>query len=159
MLYATIPIVDNVNANITDLGSYSSNIVGLILSLAGMATFIYMAYGGVMWITASGDKGKIEDARNKITNAIIGLAIVASSWAIFLVLNHFFGLGIAGGVGSNSGSGSGGNGSSSSTKCSGGLKVGETGEGPGGVMYKCVPAGSPCAGTVKSYDFPFNCPI
>lgn len=109
MLYATIPIGENINANITNLGDYSSNIVGLMLTIAGIAAFVYLAYGGLTWILASGDKAKLEDARGKITNAIIGLGIVASSWAIFLVLNHFFGLGLAG----ESGGGSGGGGSSS----------------------------------------------
>lgn len=112
MLYATIPIGENINANITNLGDYSSNIVGLMLTLAGIAAFVYLAYGGLTWILASGDKAKLEDARGKITNAIIGLGIVASSWAIFLVLNHFFGLGLAG---DSSSGGNGGNGSGSSS--------------------------------------------
>lgn len=112
MLYATIPIAENINANITDLGSYTSNIVALMLTVAGLATFLYLGYGGVQWIMASGDSSKLEEARGKITNAIIGLAITAASWAIFLLLNHFFGLGLAGGTSTGGGNGNSGGGNS-----------------------------------------------
>jgi hypothetical protein len=54
--------------------------------------------GGIKYITAGGDKGKVEEAKTSITHAITGLTIVAASWAIFLVLNHFFGLGMVGGA-------------------------------------------------------------
>lgn len=79
----------------TDLGSFVSKSISAIILVAGLATFMYLIYGGVTWISSGGDKGKIEDARNKITNGIIGLAIVASAWAVYLLLDYFFGIGIA----------------------------------------------------------------
>lgn len=79
----------------TDLGSFISKSISAIIMVAGLATFMYLIYGGISWITAGGDKGKIEEARNKITGGIVGLAIVASSWAIYLLLDYFFGIGIA----------------------------------------------------------------
>ncbi len=80
----------------TDLGSFISKSISAIIMVAGLATFMYLIYGGISWITAGGDKGKIEEARSKITNGIIGLSIVASAWAIYLLLDYFFGIGIAG---------------------------------------------------------------
>jgi hypothetical protein len=48
--------------------------------------------GAISWITSGGDKGKIEDARNKITAAVIGILILASAWALFnLVVGIVFG--------------------------------------------------------------------
>ncbi|MFH2085895.1 MAG: hypothetical protein ABII21_03880 [bacterium] len=79
----------------TDLGTFVSKGFSAIIMAAGLATFGYLILGGVTWITAGGDKGKLEEARNKITNGIIGLAIVASAWAIYLLLDYFFGIGIA----------------------------------------------------------------
>jgi len=78
----------------TDLGSFVSKGFSAIILVAGLATFGYLIYGGVQWIMSGGDKGKLEDARNKITNGIIGLAIVASAWAIYLLLDYFFGIGL-----------------------------------------------------------------
>ena len=79
----------------TDLGSFISKSISAIIMVAGLATFMYLIYGGISWITAGGDKSKIEEARSKITNGIIGLSIVASAWAIYLLLDYFFGIGIA----------------------------------------------------------------
>ena len=87
----------------TDLGFFVSQIVALMLIAASMITFVYLALGGIQWITAGSDKGKVEEARGRLTNAIIGLAVVAASWAIFLLLNYFFGLGLVSGDGGDDG--------------------------------------------------------
>jgi hypothetical protein len=79
----------------TDLGSFVSKSFSAVLLVAGLATFMYLVYGGVQWIMSGGDKGKLEEARAKLTNGIIGLAIVASAWAIYLLLDYFFGIGLA----------------------------------------------------------------
>jgi hypothetical protein len=79
----------------TDLGSFVSKSFSAVLLVAGLATFMYLVYGGVQWIMSGGDKGKLEEARSKLTNGVIGLAIVASAWAIYLLLDYFFGIGIA----------------------------------------------------------------
>lgn len=63
---------------------------GLLL-MASLATFAYMIWGAVDWIMAGGDSGKIESARKKITQAMIGLTVLASVGAIFLVLQYFLG--------------------------------------------------------------------
>jgi hypothetical protein len=104
----TVPIIDQLRILtgregfqiIDNLGGYVSAIVSLMLTVAALAAFIYLVLGGIKYITAGGDKGKIEEAKTSITHAITGLAIVAASWAIFLVLNYFFGLGMTEGGGS-----------------------------------------------------------
>lgn len=78
----------------TDLGSFVSNTFSAIILVAGIAAFIYMVYGGVQWVTSGGEKDKLNDARAKITQAIVGLAVVASAWAIFKLVDYFFGIGI-----------------------------------------------------------------
>ncbi len=44
---------------------------------------------------SGGEKDKITEARDKITQAIVGLGVVASAWAIFKLVDYFFGIGIA----------------------------------------------------------------
>ncbi|MBI2442554.1 MAG: hypothetical protein HYV40_01440 [Candidatus Levybacteria bacterium] len=51
--------------------------MGVILAL------FYLIYGGIQWITSSGDKQKVAAARNRMIYAIIGLVIIFLS--IFLV--------------------------------------------------------------------------
>ena len=39
-------------------------------------------------------KGKTQEARDRITAALVGLAVVASAWAIMLIISYFFGINI-----------------------------------------------------------------
>ena len=80
----------------TNLGDYVSNGVSAIILVAGIATFLYLIWGGIEWIISGGNKEKVQGAKDKLTNAIIGLGIVAAAWAIFRLVDHFFGIGIAG---------------------------------------------------------------
>lgn len=77
------------------LGSFVSRSFSAVILVAGLATFMYLIYGGIQWISSGGDKGKLEEARSKITNGIVGLAIVASAWAVYLLIDYFFGIGLA----------------------------------------------------------------
>ena len=77
------------------LGSFVQKSFSAVLLVAGLATFGYLVYGGVEWITSGGDKGKLESARGKITNGIIGLAVVASAWAVYRLIDYFLGIGLA----------------------------------------------------------------
>jgi hypothetical protein len=79
----------------TDLGSFVSKSFSAVILVAGLATFGYLVYGGLQWIMSGGDKGKLEESKSKITNGIIGLTIVASAWAVYLLLDYFFGIGLA----------------------------------------------------------------
>ncbi|MBQ6449751.1 hypothetical protein IJJ08_02510, partial [bacterium] len=67
-------------------------VITLIIVVAALLTLFYLVMGAIAWITSGGDKGKVEEARNKITAAVIGLLILAAVWAIFnLVLTIAFG--------------------------------------------------------------------
>ncbi len=76
------------------LGTFVEKSFSAVILVAALASFLYMVYGGVQWITSGGDKGKLEEARGKLTNSVIGLAIVASAWAIFKLVDYFFGIGL-----------------------------------------------------------------
>jgi len=50
--------------------------------------------GGFQYLTSGGDKTKTEEARSRITNALIGLVIVTASWAVWKIVVYFFGIDI-----------------------------------------------------------------
>jgi hypothetical protein len=62
-----------------------------LVVVGGLALLLYLAWGGINWITAGGDKAKVEDARNKITNAVMGMAILVATVAIAIFLSGAFG--------------------------------------------------------------------
>jgi hypothetical protein len=87
---------DKANIKIMDLGQLISGVVGAALLISGILVFAYLIIGGIGWATSGGDKGKTEAARNKITAALIGLAIVAASFAVMQIIGFFFGVNIFG---------------------------------------------------------------
>ena len=65
-------------------------IIQTILSLVGVIFIILIIYGGFLWMTAGGNDQKIEKAKNILTRAIIGLAVVLLAYAISVFLVSFF---------------------------------------------------------------------
>jgi len=66
----------------------------LAILVAIIFVFAMLILGGYGWITAGGDKAKVEEARTRITNALIGMAIVASAFALITIVAKFFGVSI-----------------------------------------------------------------
>lgn len=73
------------------LGGLISGVVGALFIAGFLLAFLTLVMGGMNWITAGGDKTKLESARNQITNAIVGIIIVGASYAITALLANFFG--------------------------------------------------------------------
>ena len=65
-----------------------------IIIVGGLAFLLYLLQGRLAWITAGGDKRKIEEARGKITQGIIGLAILAASYVIIKFIETAIGMNI-----------------------------------------------------------------
>ncbi len=82
---------------ITDFGKLFSGAVAFLLLIAFLLAFFYLILGGISWLTSGGDKAAVETARNKIIAAIIGLIIVAATWALFQLIGGAIGFNILGG--------------------------------------------------------------
>lgn len=76
----------------TAIGLLISNLIAGMLIFAFVLAFIYLITGAFHWITSGGDKANLENARNKIIHAIIGLIIIAAAWAIIILTGQFLGL-------------------------------------------------------------------
>ena len=79
---------------ITNIGTLIRGVVQGALLISALLVFMYLIWGGVQWITSGGDKGKTQEARDRITAALVGLAIVASAWAVMAIIQYFFGISI-----------------------------------------------------------------
>jgi hypothetical protein len=93
----TIYVPQPPNFQITNIGTLISAAIGLALIIAALLVFVYLIWGGLQYITSGGDKGKTEEARSRISAALVGLAIVAAAWAIIQIIGYFFGINIFGG--------------------------------------------------------------
>ncbi len=57
-------------------------IISVALSFVGILFFILMIYAGILWMTASGNEQQISKAKNLLINAIIGIIVVFSAYAL-----------------------------------------------------------------------------
>lgn len=79
-------------AKITDIGKLISTGISVVIIISGILVFVFLVWGGIEWLTSGGDKGKVESARNRIVSALVGLAIIAASWALVRIIAYFFGV-------------------------------------------------------------------
>ncbi len=91
MAEVNIEPIDTGKGYATNFGTMFSSILNVVMLVAALLVFAYMIWGGVEWITSGGDKNKAEGARNKLTAAIIGLVIIAASYAVVTLVVQFLG--------------------------------------------------------------------
>jgi len=65
-----------------DLPTLVGQIINIALGILGVVLVVLIVYGGIMWMTAMGDKEKVITAKKILTNAIIGLVITVAAYAI-----------------------------------------------------------------------------
>jgi len=57
-------------------------VINYALSFVGLIFFILVLYAGINWMTARGDSGKVDKAKDTLESAIIGLVIIIAAYAI-----------------------------------------------------------------------------
>ena len=80
-----------------DAGTLISSLISIFIIISFIAAFFFLLMGAFGWITSGGDEGKVEAARNRITQAIVGLVIVVAVWTLFGLVEDFLGVNIFGG--------------------------------------------------------------
>lgn len=68
---------------------FFTNLVGSVITIAGMLLLGYFLYGAVQWLTSGGNSDKLEESKEIIRNALTGMMLVA--------ITYFF-VGLIGGV-------------------------------------------------------------
>lgn len=71
-----------------------SNLIGVGTIVAGIILVGYFIYGAVQWSAAGGDKAQIDTAKKTITNAVIGIVIVAAGMIVVSIVETVLGISI-----------------------------------------------------------------
>lgn len=79
-------------------------LIGYAFLIAAAVFVLMLIIGGVQWVSAGSDKGRLESAKARITNAIVGLVVLVVMYALIQLVNQIFGLNI-GGIGIGNGGG------------------------------------------------------
>lgn len=85
-LSATVDAVNDAGGGSTlrkvSLTAMIGRVVGALLSLVGIAFFVLVVYGGLMWMTAQGNQDTVKRAIRTVLFAAIGLIVTLSAYAI-----------------------------------------------------------------------------
>lgn len=65
-------------------------LAAIIIPIAAAIAVAAVIYGGVLYITSQGDPEKLTKAKKTLLYAIIGIFLVALSWAIVITLSGGF---------------------------------------------------------------------
>lgn len=68
--------------NASNPGLITTDLFSWAVGIAGVICVIFLVYGGVLYITSTGDSGKVKKAKDSIMYALIGLAIVGLAQVI-----------------------------------------------------------------------------
>ncbi len=86
----------NIELTLTEAGNILENVLSAVIGLITVATSLWFMLqvflGALSWVSAGGDAQKVEGARERITNAIIGLIIVVAAWSLVGIIGTLFGL-------------------------------------------------------------------
>lgn len=74
------------------LGTFFNNLITLIYIVSTIAFMFMILISAFEWITSGGEKEKVAQAQKRIVNAVIGIALLAVSFAIINLVGKFTGL-------------------------------------------------------------------
>ena len=80
--------------DVTVLAVYITNFVKIMFIAGTISLFFMLLFGAFEYLTAGGEKDKIGNATKRMTNAIVGMIIMLSAYAIFRLINTVFGINI-----------------------------------------------------------------
>ncbi|MBI3290134.1 hypothetical protein HYZ78_01930 [Candidatus Microgenomates bacterium] len=83
-----------VNDPVGYLGVFLPTLINIAFIIAVIIFVFVLLWGGISWMTSGSDKQKVEEARSKVTNGIIGLFVVFFIFVIISVVEMLFGINI-----------------------------------------------------------------
>ncbi len=90
------PILGNLNSlsGSDFLSQFIPKAIGLLFVFGALAFFFMFLWGAISWILSGGDKAHVENAKARITNALIGFILMIATFAIVKLIEAFFGIDI-----------------------------------------------------------------
>ncbi len=74
------------------LATIMSNIIGAMTIGAGIWFLFQAIIAGYNYMNAAGDKARIENASRKLTNSLIGIALVIAAYGLLALIGSFLGI-------------------------------------------------------------------
>lgn len=78
---------------VTQVENIISTVIGLLTMIAVIFFIFQIIFAGYSFLSAQGDEKKVESARKRLTDGILGLAIVVFAYGIGALISKLLGLG------------------------------------------------------------------
>ncbi len=79
-------------AQTVSINSIISSVLNLLLFVSFVIALVFLIIGGIKWMMSGGDKEGSGKAKETVTSALIGLAVVLGAWILINILLNFFGV-------------------------------------------------------------------
>jgi hypothetical protein len=73
-------------------GRYIGTFWGLAYTAGALIFLLYFVWGGIEWIMGGGNEERVSHAKSKISNGVLGLAMLAGSWALMKAVGYVLGI-------------------------------------------------------------------
>lgn len=93
------PAIDRLNNVLTPTGLYTATpaspatiairVIRIALGFVGLFFFIQILISGFQWMTSSANPEKIKKAKQRLSNALIGLIIILSAYLITVAITTY----------------------------------------------------------------------
>ncbi len=80
------------NLGINSLADLFSIIINVLLGVGIALVVIFLILGGIQYVTSKGDAKAADQARQSLTNAVIGFIIVVGAFTIKSIVENIFGI-------------------------------------------------------------------
>lgn len=61
-----------------------------VILVGGLALLLYLVWGGAKWILAGSEAAKVDEAKEQITQAVIGMVVLAATVAVAFFFGEVF---------------------------------------------------------------------
>lgn len=83
--------ITSADGALSDMERLISIGIGTLTTLAGVFFIVIFLDGCINWVTSAGEKGKLETARGKMINGVIGLVLIIISYAVIGLIGTILG--------------------------------------------------------------------
>jgi len=91
-VFAALPVEPDQPNSFSDLEFIIANIIRSVVALGGIAVFVMLVAGGLMYLTSGGNPESVQKAKSTLTYAVIGIALFVLAWFALLFIETFTGV-------------------------------------------------------------------
>lgn len=81
-LFGGVTCMQSGDCNLNDMLRVVVNATNVLLGLSGSVALLYFVYGGITFLISGGSAEKVSSGKQIITNAVIGLIIIFTSFVV-----------------------------------------------------------------------------